>query len=297
MREKLCVENLVHLPRSPVTLCGPGIYQPSREKKTRAINYYLQLIDELLPANPHIHKPCLWHGDLHKENIFVDTDNPKRITSIIDWQSTEAIPMFLQFRQPPFLDYEGPEIKGLERPRLPSDIATLSAEEQQVARSLYIKQSICWYYRGLISKLNKQLWNCAEFQNTPRFDTILLARNLLVDGEATYSAHILEVADSDKGKFEDNALRDKCQKITSSLSEADKERMHSDVQGALMGMELMGQIKENLGDLFPEQGIVRPENYEAAKEALNDAKEQVVARFARNGEERSAWEESWPFDS
>jgi hypothetical protein len=37
-----------------------------------------------------------------------------------------------------------------------------------------------------------------------------------------------------------------------------------------------------LGELFPEQGIVRPDQYNDALDALNQMREQVISTFASN---------------
>ena len=61
-------------------------------------------------------------------------------------------------------------------------------------------------------------------------------------------------------------------------------------------MEAMAQIQEAIGSLFPERGCVRPEQYDEAKDALRQCKEQIMSTFASTEAERTAWEESWPFD-
>jgi hypothetical protein len=62
-------------------------------------------------------------------------------------------------------------------------------------------------------------------------------------------------------------------------------------------MEAMHSMKENLRELFPEQGIVKLENYREALDALSQMKEQVINTFATNVDEREAWERAWPFDT
>lgn len=64
---------------------------------------------------------------------------------------------------------------------------------------------------------------------------------------------------------------------------------------AWRGMDAMRAIGDELGELFPQQGIVRPENCEEALDALEQMKGQVIQEFARNQQEREAWEELWPF--
>lgn len=61
-------------------------------------------------------------------------------------------------------------------------------------------------------------------------------------------------------------------------------------------MELMGRVRESLGELFPERGIVRLEQYEESKDALRQMKEQVIEMFAGNEHEVQLWKENWPFD-
>ena len=51
-----------------------------------------------------------------------------------------------------------------------------------------------------------------------------------------------------------------------------------------------------MGDLFPEQGLVRHDQYDEAKHALGQIKEQVIEDFAQGEEDRIAWHRSWPFD-
>lgn len=50
-----------------------------------------------------IFSPLLLHPDLHKWNIFVDPDDPTKITAIIDWQSTCLDPALLYFNEVPDL--------------------------------------------------------------------------------------------------------------------------------------------------------------------------------------------------
>lgn len=50
-----------------------------------------------------ISSPLLLHPDLHKRNIFVDPDDPTKITAIIDWQSTCLDPALLYFSEVPDL--------------------------------------------------------------------------------------------------------------------------------------------------------------------------------------------------
>ena len=71
--------------------------------------------------------------------------------------------------------------------------------------------------------------------------------------------------------------------------------MEADVERATRGMEVMRSIRESIGELFPEQGIVRTDQYEAALDALEQIKDQVIEEFASNEEEKEEWQKEWPF--
>jgi hypothetical protein len=81
----------------------------------------------------------------------------------------------------------------------------------------------------------------------------------------------------------------------SNFSKSEQAEPEADVDGVVRGMEAMRSIRQGLGELFPEQGIVKPEDYEEALEALAQMKEQVIDEFATNAAEREAWRKAWPF--
>lgn len=74
----------------------------------------------------------------------------------------------------------------------------------------------------------------------------MLARNLLIDGEALYLGKITELEqtwDEFSGKEDSNYLF--------AFSNKEREELKADAEGATRGMEAMRSIKESLGDLFP----------------------------------------------
>ncbi|EEH07563.1 phosphotransferase enzyme family protein [Histoplasma capsulatum G186AR] len=296
-QEITCVKALPNLPKSPIALYGPGTYRPTRARKLKALELYLTMIKYLCPVDRSITSSCLWHDDLHGENIFVDPKSPTEIVGIIDWQSTELAPLFHHARQPHLLDYDGPQLHGLERPKLPEDLLKLNIEAQKEAKALYNKQALSSLYRTFVYKRNPRLHRVLEYRESPNFDLLLLARNLLIDGEAIYLARIVEL----EGTWADppgvvTSERKDCP-YPFYFSDEEKAEIKRDMNGSLLGMQAMQCIKDSLGDLFPEQGIVRPEQYEEAKDALCQAKEFIIREFARNKNEEKAWEEEWPFSS
>jgi hypothetical protein len=60
-------------------------------------------------------------------------------------------------------------------------------------------------------------------------------------------------------------------------------------------MDAMRSIRANMGELFHEQGIVRPDQYEESLDTLSQIKDQVIEKFSTGDEERKVWEKLWPF--
>ena len=292
-REIECIKSLPCLPKSPITLCGPGTYQPTREKKLNALRCYLSIAKYLVPTDESITSSCLWHSDLHVENIFVDSQKPTEVVGIIDWQSSELGPLFNHARQPYFLDYDGPPVIGLERPRLPDNIGQLDPAAQKSARSMYLQRSLSALYKTLLYKQIPLLYRAMEFREHPAFDFLLLARNLLVDGEATYLALVVEL---EKTWADLPGVGTRDGPYPFHFSDEEKAVIESDVNGASSGMEAMREIQSSLGDLCPEKGIVRNEHYQEAREALQQIKKQVFERFVRNDGDEELWGRHWPFD-
>lgn len=77
-------------PKQIAMFCGPKLYRPDAEKKLTALSWYQEIVDALIPKDTAITNPRLWHNDLHDDNIFVDSQNPEKITGIIDWQSCHS---------------------------------------------------------------------------------------------------------------------------------------------------------------------------------------------------------------
>ncbi|KAF1837384.1 hypothetical protein BDW02DRAFT_586650 [Decorospora gaudefroyi] len=288
-REIACVSQISDLPKSPITLCGPGTYQPTRAKKLKALQCYLDMVRYLLPTDQTISSAHLWH-DLHVANIFIDPSEPTKVVGLIDWQPTEISPLYFHARQPHIIDYIGPPITGLERPQPPTDVDKLASSARKYADTLYLQQSLCSLYNTLTHHQNPRLYAALQFQHTLKYLLLVLARNLLVDGEVTYLSQIAELSAS---WTDFSAQKD----ATYPFAFADKERevFEADVQGVVRGMEAMRAIQDSLGPLFPEQGVVGLEQYDEALDALSQMKEQVISTFATTAAERDAWEKAWPF--
>ena len=107
--------------------------QNSPEAHVDLYKKYLSISPYIFPKDERMTRSTLWHWDMHAPNIFVKDD---RITSLIDWQSTWAGPLFLQYRYPKLVDYTGEVML-----RLPENYKDMEKNEKsrianQVERSL-----------------------------------------------------------------------------------------------------------------------------------------------------------------
>lgn len=255
-----------------------------------ALHCYLKLIRFLLPTDRAISSAHLWHGDLHVGNVFVNPSDPTKVVGLIDWQSTEISPLYFHARRPQIIDYDGPPIYGLERPKLPKEIERLEADATKHAKTLYLQQSLCSLYNTLTHGQNARLYAALEFQQTTTYLLLLLARNLLIDGETTYLLQAIEL----------EATWDSLPGALGSaypffFSAKEREEIEADMQGVVRGMEAMRSIRESIGELFPKQGIVRPDQYNEALDALAQMKDQVIENFATTPQEIEVWQKVWPF--
>lgn len=73
--------------------------------------------------------------------------------------------------------------------------------------------------------------------------------------------------------------------------------MEADAEGSVRGMEVMCSIKESIGEIFPEKGMVRVDQYEEALDALEQMKDQVIKESASSEQDKEVWLKGWPFGS
>lgn len=298
LRELACVRQSPQLPKSPIALYGPGTYRPSKEKKIQAIQEYLKIVKYLLPDDRSIQKPHIWHDDLHLENIFVNPDDPSDILAFIDWQSTELAPLYDHTIEPYILEYDGPPLGSLlERPKF-EDVRKLFGEDpesERKAKSLYLKMNLVALYRFLVHKTNKQLFQALEYRETDSFQLLLFARNLFVDGEATYLALLVELQRSwaDLPGVQANHNPE----CPIRFSDEEISTIEADSEGAALGINLMRDAQERLGSqFFQEQGLIENDKLEEAKRELREIKQDLIREYASNEAEAKEWDEAWPFD-
>ncbi|KAM5454775.1 hypothetical protein MaudCBS49596_002072 [Microsporum audouinii] len=290
MRETKAVEYLKP-PKQIALLCGPHLYRPDMQRKLTALAWYQQIIDALVPSDTTIERPCLWHGDLHDDNIYVDPHNPEKITAIIDWQSCHISPLFNHSPDPAFLTWDGIEPETLDlapRPKL----SGLSPEERSAAVREYAHQNIFIAWRKLMHAKNPDLYRAVDFRKTAAYGLIFLAHRMFEYGNAHFQSLLVDLKDT----WAELPAVSGDNPFPFDFSEADIERIKLDSESAVAGTELVAELKEGLGDLWPDKGFIEHELYDECKTALHDAKVQILGQLAETEEEQAEYDRNWPFE-
>ena len=255
----------------------------------------MDVLPLLMPKDPDLLKPCLWHPDLHDENIFVSPDDQTEVMAIIDWQSVEIAPLLSQAGKPPFIAHKGPQATGLDRPQLPSGFESLPKNEQRQAQDLWLKQSLVVLYNTLISQRSPKLWQCMEYQRTLEYQSLSVANIILFEGEATCLRMILDLLESHEDVMEDDTLNAASRRRLWALI-SNRDLIRKDAQDAERAVEVMAEVRSIMGELYPLHGQVSHGRYHETKEALRKMKEQIIGQYAQTEQDRLAWQRAWPFD-
>ncbi|KKZ63018.1 hypothetical protein EMCG_02636 [[Emmonsia] crescens] len=295
LREKLAISTLTPLPKQTVMVCGPGLYQPERRKKLSAVEEYLQVLDALLPTESEtITTPYLWHDDLHDENIFVDPNNPSKVVGIIDWQSVNLLPLLDHNPDPAFIGYRGPEPETLDRPEL-EDTKGLSEIEKAEAISQYHEKALFIASRKIALKRTPAAYDAIKYRQTEAFDLLVLGRRLLEFGEAHFHALMVGLRDA-WSKLPANKGSKLPRPFPIMLDNERLAEIEEDGEKAMRGMQIMNSFKARLGPLWPDKDAVEHEQYEAAKVALRELKEEIVQDFGKTEKDKTELARQWPFD-
>ncbi|RAH65658.1 phosphotransferase family protein [Aspergillus aculeatinus CBS 121060] len=145
-------------PRSPDDPLFISHRQNDPVEHVSLLQRYLSIAPHLIPQEEGILGSFLWHPDLRTPNIFVDDSG--HITSIIDWQSASAGPLFLEDRHPYFLDYNGDLI--LE---LPEDFKQLDANTQSAVKGTVTNSILLYLYEKYTAERNPLLSRVFQYPN------------------------------------------------------------------------------------------------------------------------------------
>ena len=110
---------------------------------------YLDISPYILPKDERMTCSTLWHWDMHAPNFFVKDD---RVTSLIDWQSTWAGPLFLQYRYPKLVNFTGEVML-----RLPKEYKDIEEDKKQRVANQVERSLVQYLYETETKKQNPLL--------------------------------------------------------------------------------------------------------------------------------------------
>lgn len=255
------------------------------------MTWYGQIVGALIPKDTAITNPYLWHNDLHGDNIFVNPQNPREITGIIDWQSCHIAPLFNHNPDPAFLDWDGLEPETLELAPKPK-LSGLSPDERSAAMHEYTVQNMFIGWRKLMHAKNPNLYRVVEFRKTAAYGLIFLAHRMFEYGEAHFLSLLIDLKDT----WADLPAVSSDTPFPFDFSEEDFQRIKLDSDGAIAGTELVAEVKEKIGDLWPDKGFIEHERYDESKASLREVRDQIVEQLAETDEEKAEYQHYWPFE-
>jgi hypothetical protein len=139
---------------------------------------------------------------------------------------------------------------------------------------------------------NPDLYQSVEFRKTAAFGLIFLAHRMFEYGESHFQSLLVDLKDT----WADLPAPTSEVPFPFEFSEADVQRIKLDSDGAVAGTELVAEVKESLGDLWPDKGFVEHERYDDCKAALQEVKDQILEQLAETDEEKAEYERYWPFE-
>jgi hypothetical protein len=110
--------------------------QNSRKAHTDLLEKFHSAVPYIVPRDPELVSPRLWHPDFHAGNIYID--DQARISSIIDWQGAWTTPVFIGANPPLLLDYGIDMLMELPANFKSLDNATKDQLRYQVSHSILI---------------------------------------------------------------------------------------------------------------------------------------------------------------
>ncbi|KAI6879690.1 hypothetical protein KC360_g7781 [Hortaea werneckii] len=266
----------------------------SPEEHISSLEKVLKVSSGTVPVEEWLHKPVIRHPDLSPNNIFVDDDC--NITSILDWQHSTVLPLYLHAGIPSSLqNYGDPDSEELKKPEFPSNLDELDEDDRLRELELYRRRHTHYYYIGAtITKLNshykamshdrgmfqKKLYQHAvapwEGNSIPlKADLVMLSKNW---SELT------------KGDIEGKRRTATC---PISLQQQDADETIDKMLEQEDIDKKMGTVRDAIG--ISTDGWVSSERYDDAVAAAKDIKTQAIG-YAENECEREMIKQHWPFD-
>jgi hypothetical protein len=227
--------------------------------------------------------------DLHLGNIFVQSAEQPKITSIIDWQGADIRPLYLSARFPRLVSYDiGENPITLTMPTLPEDFDSLDEAQKQNAFATRDAAVLKKYWLAKTIRTNKQHSEAILDPWSRLLSSLWRGSGNTWEGEiASFRHDVMDVVDS----WQALGCNGPCPVDFSS----DEIRQHRKELAEYNHMvEAMEDIINTLG--ISDEGQVSHERYDAVKAANEKWKKKFAIHLSNGDVELSKlWEKWWPF--
>ncbi|KAI5362917.1 putative protein kinase [Septoria linicola] len=249
----------------------------------------LKLASHIVPEQKWLQRPTLRHPDLNPNNVFVDDDC--NMVSIIDWQHSNVLPLFLNAGIPASLqNYGDQESEQLRKPELPADMDEMDEEDRLKDMELYRRRHAHFYYVGATAAKHGRHYDAMALDNgLLRKKMYRHAAEPWEGNSIPLKADIVQLVNSWSEMASDDS-RSKCPiQIDQSTSE--------DTMETMMEQEDIDSRMEILRDMLgvSQDGWVSNERYDVAVIKAAAMKEEALG-YADDDLEREMTARHWPFD-
>ncbi|KAI1794467.1 protein kinase subdomain-containing protein PKL/CAK/Fmp29 [Ganoderma leucocontextum] len=257
------------------------------------LDLFSSIAPSLIPNDPTLVRFCMRHPDLQPSNIIVSWPrdaNSYVVNSLIDWQHTSVLPLFLQAGIPHELQNHGDIVsRFMARPSLPDNFDNLDETEQREEREHYRRRLVHYHYVDKTEKYNK-LHSAALMDPAG-----VLRRRLFYHARSPWRGESLEL------KLALIRATEKWETLTGSggspcpiVFDPDEVRKTSELETELeKSDELLEKCRDLIG-VGPEDWMPA-ERYKAALAISQQLKVDALAA-TESAKERAEIEAHWPFD-
>lgn len=298
-REISCLGEYMDFPRDRQQglYNGPHGYRPTKKAKLSVLQDTLKVMPYILPKEGFLNESIIWHNDLHLENMFVDANDPTKITRIIDWQAVTIYPLFLTACYPSAIDHGWPKPDDPTKPTLPSNILELKPGDQKKERKQYLEQTL-WFLYEIQTQLDApDFFHAYHYSETLPCQILRMIGSTFDDGEQHIQSLLAALADEDGWKQLVDTDEQGIAVIQCPLSYSQEELDNQGLEYTKWekDVERKAQILKEIGVYTGWTGSISPHEYDEVIRRLEGAKERFLDRESRTAEQRKQWKEAWPF--
>ncbi|TVY82477.1 Altered inheritance of mitochondria protein [Lachnellula suecica] len=256
--------------------CRPVDTPELPEEYISLLERYLILVPHLAPIFPEeLHSKTLCLRDLHLDNIFVDPDT-KRITHIIDWQSTPVSEIFFQYRVPAMLPPSS-GYKSIPEPMSEGSRRSYSGESDDILRR----------YQDLTRIKNPLRWAAISHPHKSILQPVSLVSGAWSRNDVFSFRHaLITIAAHWQDIYPDS--------IACPISFTDQELwLHNEEMELL---EELGTVLHLLQDqnLIAVGGRVLRDDYERAH-AVNTCVKEMFVDMGEDEQHKALYKKIWPY--